>query len=350
MFAWLLVVQLATVITWDHYDRQERHTTLRRLAYHDSVLTGTAPSETRARVLAPWVAEFAARGFQGLPGIGGGTKIAGHGYSGRTFDFAYMMLNWSAILLLLRSMFLVVQRFHGLALGLFGTTLSAVTAWFTFRDQYYHPWSPWEAGFFALGMYLIQTGRHKAFVALCIPAAALRETTAFLPFAFLILGVLETRRPGRASLAAMGVWTLVFVFVRLAVGYDGPSPGYFSELWRRNMEALPYTLLLNGILLGPLWFYAIRGIRLASPIVNAFAISMACYASLLVTVTFWWEIRYWMTAIPALVPLIIESAKKDFQVAFFRDRVLLELRPLVGEVGSAVGPAALLARERASGD
>jgi hypothetical protein len=294
--------------------------------------------------------EFVARGMQMLPVVGGSSPMPGHRYSSRSFAVAYMLLNWLALVLLLHSVWALVADFHGTVWAHFGITLAAVIAWFTFRDHYYHPWSFWEAGFYALGMRLAISRHHGAFLALCVPAALTRETTAFLPFAFAVFRWITLRRVEAAAVGAMAIWAIVFVPLRLAVGFEAPPPNYFVELWRRNMDALNYSVFLNVVLLGPLWIYAVRGFRAAPDVVRAFALATVVYACFLATVTFWWEIRYWMTAIPALVPLIIESAKQDLKVPLLRDRVELELGSPVGEVGAGVGAAAFLARQRAAGD
>lgn len=40
-------------------------------------------------------------------------------------------------------------------LALFGVAAAACLMQFTFRDQYFHPWSFWEGAYFAAGLLLI---------------------------------------------------------------------------------------------------------------------------------------------------------------------------------------------------
>ncbi|MFN7918984.1 MAG: hypothetical protein U0Q16_02740 [Bryobacteraceae bacterium] len=331
MFGRALAVYLTLILTWEYWDRVERVREKERIAYHQSVIGGSAPSETRARVLVPWLAEFGARAIENLPKGAGFAPVPGRPYSSRAFHLSYIILNGLGILLLLHFMRLLAEALYGRILAMFAVTLSACFLWFTFRDQYYHPWSLWEPGIFAFGMYLVHRGRHVVFIALCAMAALVRETTVFLPLGLVIFGILRHRRPDRAAIVALAAWAAVFAAVRLGVGFQGPPADYFPYLWRQNAQALPYTLLLTALLLGPMWFWLARGIRHAPPLLIAFLLSFFCYGALLITVSFWWEIRYWASAIPVLVPLILESVKGEFPPP-------VELG--VGEPGASRVPAA----------
>ncbi|MBM3735781.1 MAG: hypothetical protein FJW39_08340 [Acidobacteria bacterium] len=309
-FALLLAVHASLLLSYEYYDRVERIRPEKRVAYHRAIVEGKAPIEVRTRLLIPCTAEFLARGIQRLPGFSHKEPLPGSRYSQKAFDGAYVALNIVGLLLLFVSMWRLLAEWFEPVAAYLGMALAALTVSFTFRDQFFHPWSFWEAAFFCTGMVLVRAGKTAAFAVLCVLAVVNRETSALLPFA---LAVHSFRSKQPSLLVASGVAgavAAILLALRLWLGVGGPEQGYWAANFERNRQTVEYSILVNTLLLGPLWWFAVRGLRTAPLVVQSFAIALVPYVVLLLCVSVWWEIRYWLTTLPVLIPAILQAVSK----------------------------------------
>jgi len=289
MLGWL-AVWLAAMLTYDYYIRVENPQMQSRVELHGMIVTGTAPYQYRYRVLIPYAAEGLMRVLRRTP--------VGH----RAFAVSFGILNFSAIALMLWATGALMARIFKWEVALFGVALSAMMIEFTFRHHNYHPWSFWEGAFVALGLLLIYRRRYIAFFVLSILALLNRETSVFLLLAF--VAIEWPNGPGfRMALVTLAVWVAGFFVLHWAVGY---APSTFTlqmaiEGNRSNLLlAVWMNLLMIGIALPLLW----RAWRRGPAFYRRAAWSLPPYLALLLVIGYWWEIRYWITALPIIVPLI----------------------------------------------
>lgn len=316
LFPSLLVLQLAGMLTFDYYSRVEAPSWEQRVKVHASIVNGKAPYQYRYRVLIPYVAEGLARTLQAIPKFGGAVPAGSLSYSTRAFNSAFILMNFSALLLLFMSLWSLMETWFERRLALFGLALAAIMIDFTFRDHFYHPWSFWEAAFYALGMHLVLRRRWYAVILLSAVGALCRETTAFLPLGFLLFVLpLDFRRwratdlrrtDVQAAIASLGLWLGAWLAVHRLVGYAPPT-FFLERAMTGNLGMLHYSVLMNVLLLGALPVLAGWGLPRSPHLVRSMAVALVPYIAVLLTIGFWWEIRYWMTLLPVLIPALLSA-------------------------------------------
>jgi hypothetical protein len=321
----LLVIQLGSLLTYEYYARIEASRLPERARLHHAIVSGEAPYQYRYRILAPYLAEGLARALHAVPRLSRGSPpLPPLPYSRRAFALSFMALNFGALAVLLLCLWRLLEPWFGRAWAMFGMSLAAVLIAFTYRDHFYHPWSFWEAAAYALGMYLIRAGRVVQILALSAVAAATRETTAFLPLGFLLYALpwdprvwkagLWRQRAVRWPVASLAVWLAVFLTVHQAIGYQPPT-FTLEKAIAGNLAQGGHALLLNGLFLGPMWLFAFWGVFRGPRLVRSFALALAPYFLILLFLGFWWEIRYWMTALPVLVPALLSMLSPPAEMA-----------------------------------
>jgi hypothetical protein len=334
----LILVQLAGLLTFEYWERIERPQLLKRMRLHQKIVTGNAPYQYRYRVLLPWLAEVSANALHGLPGSGDplGTRfddseswlaierswksLGNTRYGPRSFAMAYIALNLTAFLLFLYGIQKLLEQWNTLGVSLFGTVLAALLTDFTFRDHYYHPWSIWEAAFFALGLLYLSHRQYMRFACVVLLGALNRETSAFLVLASAMVALpvrpvdwkaYWMRRDVRASILIGALWLAVYGLLHTLVGYR-PTTFTLEEAIRGNLENWPRALILNWLLFGPAWWLVFVGVRHAPVFIRRVSMIVPAYLLLLLAIGYWWEIRYWMPILPIIIPLGIAGGRNYF--------------------------------------
>jgi hypothetical protein len=301
MLGWL-AAWLAAMLTYDYYIRIENPQMQSRMELHRMVVTGTAPYQYRYRVLIPYAADGLARVLQQTPVFSGLPEVEHLGYSHRAFTVSFGIFNFAAMALMLWAIGVLMTRTLTFELAMFGVALSAMMLEFTFRHHNYHPWSFWEGAFFAVGLLLIHLRRYWAFSVLSILALLNRETSVFLLLAFAAIEWPDARGL-RFAIGNFAVWIAGFFALHRVVGY---APATFTiqmaiEGNRSNLLlAVWMNLLLIGIPLPLVW----RGLKRAPVLYRRAALALPPYLALLFVIGYWWEIRYWITMLPIIVPLV----------------------------------------------
>lgn len=312
-----LAIWLSGILTYDYYVRVESPSIERRISLHYEIVTGSAPYPYRYRILLPFTAEVVARLIQKLPTVRSRPSIQPLSYSKRAFTLAYSSANITALVILFVCLGELVWRMFTYRLALFGISVSALLVNFTFRDHYFHPWSLWEGAFFALGLLLIHRQQYWLFSGVSLLALINRETSLFLLLAFLFCTLpqkwskhsfVETmgKRDLRFAFANLVIWGVGFLVLHQIVGYSPPT--FFVETaLNGNRANLKYAALLNFLLFGFVWPLVLRGIFVSPMIIRRSAMMLPAYFGLLLVIGFWWEIRYWITVIPIVIPALIAA-------------------------------------------
>jgi hypothetical protein len=312
-------IWLAALLTFEYYTRIEAPKLEKRMAAHAAIVTGAAPYQLRYRVLIPHAAEVLARFIQQSP-LGRLRPAAGsRPYGTQAFAAAYVLLNYAALLVLLLCMGELLCRLFSLRLALLGLAMTALLVDFTFRDHYFHPWSLWEGAFFALGLLLIHTKSYKLLTGVLLLSLLNRETSVFLLLAFLLNAMpLSTRRTEwseafhrqdfRFAVANLIAWLAGFFALHRLVGYK-PATFFVETAINGNSANLWYAVLLNVLFLGPLLPLAAKGVTCAPTLIRRAAMILPAYFGLLLVIGYWWEIRYWISVLPILVPAVIAGGE-----------------------------------------
>jgi hypothetical protein len=301
----LLVLASIGVSLALHYFRTvEYPASEHRLELHRKMIEHDAPSQLRHRILAPFAAEGIAR-VLALAEPGPVRWRAEDSGSARPLLAAYFALNAVAFSTALVALYLLLQSWYPIPWALAGALLAGAAIPLTFGDHYYHPDSPLELAFFAVGL-LLMVRRRLGWLGLVVVFAALnRETSLFLVLA--ILWAMWNDRAGRA--AAFGyLVTWAAIFLGLRVGFGFPPPTFtLAMAWEGNRAHWLESAALNAVFLGAFWFCVARGLRQAPDAIARAAIVLPPYVALLLVIGYWWEIRYWLSMLPILIPLGLAS-------------------------------------------
>ena len=290
------------MLTYEYYNRIEDPARDARISLHAAIVDGTAPYQYRYRVLIPYAAEGLGRVLQHAPFLRTRAVAPPLSYSKSAFTVAYGLLNFAALVIMLWSVGELIWRLTRFELAPFGIALSAMMLSFTFRSHYYHPWSFWEGAFFALGLLLMHREQYWRVSVLSLVALANRETSVFLLVAFFFIS-LPRGRGLRFAIGNLVVWVCGFFALHYMVGYQ-PSTFSLQMAIDGNRTNILFSLLLNGLLIGLSLPLIWQGLRRSSPFIRRAALMLPAYVGLLLVIGYWWEIRYWISALPILVPAI----------------------------------------------
>ena len=301
LLCWL-AVWLAAMLTYDYYSRVEDPGMDGRVELHHMMIDGSAPYQYRYRVLVPYVGEGLARLVQHLPYVSSRPVLPPLAYSKRAFVLAFAALNWTALVVMFWALGELVWRLTRFEMAPFGIALSAVMTDFTFRNHTYQPWSFWEGAFFAVGLLLIHRKQYWWTLALSLVALTNRETAVFLLVAFVLIEL--PNGPGlRIAIGELAVWIAAWFVLHALVGYR-PVTAFFGDVVAFNLKNVGFATLLNVLLVVVPLPLVWRGLRRSPVFLRRAALMLPPYLLLLLAIGYWLEIRYWITALPILVPAI----------------------------------------------
>ncbi len=305
------------MLAYDYYARVVAGNVQKRISLHHDIVIRTAPYQYRYRILLPTVAEGISRLIQRLPPIRSHPVIKPLAYSQRAFVISYGLLDFAALLVFFICQIRLIWLFFRYELALLGGVISALLVDFTFRDQFFHPWSLWEGALVALGLILIHRRMHWRFVAVTLVALLNRETSLMLPLIFLIctlsfhrgkggLPKIRLERDTQFAFANLVTWVIGYVALHYFVGYR-PSTFFIQTAFRGNRDHISYAVLLNALLIGALVPIILNGFQSAPRLIRRSAWILPAYFGLLLAIGYWWEIRYWITVLPIIVPAMIAA-------------------------------------------
>ncbi len=309
-----MILQLSAILVFEYWQRIEAPNEERRYILHNAILNGEAPYQYRYRILIPIAADTLAHVIQHFELANNPSKGSEH-YSRRAFNTAYVILNWIAFAGFLAFLYLIIRQWWEPVYGLFGIVFSTVIIFLTFRDHYFHPWSFWEAMLIVFGMWLVLQKRYWLLLPLMIVGALVRETSVYLPLGFLIYAfptppTLRSLRTGKILRFAVGgllLWVVAYAIVHLVVGYR-PSTFFVATAIAGNFRNATYAAGINFLVIGPIFVFICKGIFRSNRFLQSFALALVPYMMLLGVIGYWWEVRYWLPALPVLVNCLLVGA------------------------------------------
>src|SRR5262249_10296038 len=137
---------------------------------------------------------------------------------------------------------------------------------------------------------------------------------------FLVLILVATALPDyrsremRFAIGTLAAWTGGFFLLHYFVGYR-PSAFFLETALAGNREDAWFALLLNGLMVGIVSPLILRGMVTGPRLIRRAALVLPLYLALLLVIGYWWEVRYWITAIPIVVPALIAAARQTLHPA-----------------------------------
>jgi len=241
----LFVLTLAAVLAVEYSLLVERHAVELRLPLQEQIVSGTAPSPYRYRVLAPWIGEVL-------------TRLVPTGSLPLRHRVAYAVYDFFALLVTL----------GGLSL-------------------YFRRWMPrlWLAG-------------------LVLLAAFNRETAVFIPALYLAIRGGEGRAEWTWAGLYFAIWATVFLGLRSTLG-AAPHVITLAESLRYDFtpKALALTALNLPLFLGPVPIFAALGYRGADRFLQRASWIVPLYVLTVYTFAYWLEVRLLMSMYALVIPL-----------------------------------------------
>ncbi|MCP5462204.1 MAG: hypothetical protein H7A34_03340 [bacterium] len=284
---------------------------MERIKTHQSILTGTAGSPYRYRLLV-------------VVGLGMITKaLAGFMEYPKAFQLTYSGYMLCCLFALFSGMYLFFTRFFSRRLSFFGILYVAGTIPITFGEHFFQPWSFLEAVFFMLALQWIYDKRHVLLIPLIIIAALNRETAAMIPILFLCAhystGSDEygVKRFEKGSLGWFAVYFIVWAGVTIGLRY---LCGYteheftFSDNFAFNKQHLLTSLKNNVVFWGIFGYFAVRGYWYAPVFFRRTALLIPIYCGLIFCYAYWPEVRVFVMLYPVFVPLALSYIAEKYEV------------------------------------
>ncbi len=299
--ALILIISVSAVIAHGYFSRVDEPNFEPRLRLHSQIITGTAPSPYRYRVLVPFAVE-ALRGALSpvLP-----IKTS--------FLMAYAIYDLLAIAFLLASLFFWLRTWFNGEQALVGVLFVAGTMPIALQNHYFQPWSLLEAGLFTVACLAIHRERYWLLAGLVALAALNRETAVFIPLAFMLVIDMKTLLEARGSscwkpIVLFGglflIWAVVFWGTRHYLGSAAPVETIEQLLtWNTTEDSLFLTFANGSRFLGGFWVFALFGLKYAPRFIRRLALIIPLYLIAILVWGVWYEVRLIMPLYPVLVPL-----------------------------------------------
>lgn len=312
VIALTLIISASAVLSYNYFLQIERPHLEERMRLHSEIMDGTAPFPYRYRVLVPVTCQLLWKGL---------SKVLP---SRKAFLVSYALLNLATILFLLTMLYFWLVVWFSREIALIGVLFVASTIPVAFRDHFFQPWSFLDAGLFTAGLLAIYGKRYYLLGLITVLAAFNRETSVFIPLAFLIgtLGMsdlrLKTAEVVKKTLAPFGcyiaLWALIFFGLRYGLGH---LPHFVDAAALFSKNTAPDSLMrfvVNGTLfLGAFWILALLGIKHAPIFVRRVSWIVPLYLSVFFMWGVWYEVRLLMPLYPLVIPLGLSflSASRD---------------------------------------
>jgi hypothetical protein len=292
----VILLSCALVLSYQYFAQVHYHFIEQSIARHREIVSGTAGSPYRYRILVPFVLD---------PLIG---LVARWTAYRNAFLGTYAAYDAFAISFSLLATFAYLRRWFRSTMALAGTLYMAVMMTLALRDHYFMPWSWIEPGLVAVALSLLVRGRRAAILPLTVVAALNRETGLIIPLLLCATSLAPGRRNGALGwcVSALAAWAIVFFGLRWVLGGAAPYSS-IPELWRSNTEPLHLVRAIVQVALfgGALWFLVPAGIRHAPQFVRRSALVVPPYLIGVLLFGMWYEVRLLIPLYPIVLPLAL---------------------------------------------
>lgn len=298
----VLILSVSAVIAYGYFNRVDRPYFESRLELHNQIIAGTAPSPYRYRILVPFIGEALTQGLSVVLTVKS------------SFLLAYAIYDMLSISFLLLVLFFYLRTWFSKEQALIGVLFVAGTIPIALQDHYFQPWSLLEAGLFSVSLVAIHRKYYWLLASLVVLASLNRETSLFIPVAFLLtidvrslLLNMRSKHEWKPILLFTGlffIWAAVFWGLRHFLGSASHVETIEGLLARNTTRGSLFHTFANGILfLGVFWVFALMGFGHAPRLIKRVALIVLPYLLTVAVWGVWYEVRLLMPLYPVLVPL-----------------------------------------------
>src|SRR5262249_54357304 len=252
--AFLILLSAGAVVSQVYYTRVAKPNLTVRMERHAEIVSGTAVSPYRYRILVPFAAETLTDAF---------ARVTSRETA---FRLAYRILEPCGIVLALFCLYFWLTEWFSTDQALLGVLFVTTTVPIALQDHDYQPWSVPEVALFTGALIAIRHNRFWIVAAIVAVATLNRETAVFIPMAYLLMNIEvtlradQTRKNRTSVLRAVGlfvIWAAIFIGLRVVRG-DAPPLMPLSALfdWNRDPESLRRGVTNWTLFLGAFWIFA----------------------------------------------------------------------------------------------
>lgn len=272
-----------------------------RLELHSQIISGTALSPYRYRVLIPFLVEGFARLLTLFAPYPQAVMV---GYI--VFDLLELAIFFPVMHRFLRTWYSPEQ-------SLIGTLFTATPLIVALRAHQFQPWSLLEPTLLTLGLWLMIGQRYVWLGIVTLAATLNRETGIFIPIAFCLTAISWRSLLNRQTIpwadvfratAYFAIWLAAFAGIRFL---RGPAPPIhtLADLWELNTGGWSlYLTAQNWVLfLGAFWLFIIPGYRRAPVFLRRTAWIIPMYVVMMALFGRWYETRLLIPLYPLLIGL-----------------------------------------------
>lgn len=299
--ALILILSVSAVIAYGYFNRVDRPKLESRLELHNAIISKTAPSPYRYRILVPFVGEVLTQGLSVVCSVKA------------SFLLAYAVYDLLSISFLLVVLFFWLRTWFTRDQALIGVLFVAGTMPIALQDHYFSALVFLEAGLFSAALVAIHRKHYWLLASLVVLASLNRETALFIPLAFLLSidmrSLLNSRsknewKPILIFSGLLLIWAAVFVGLRYFLGSASHIETIEGLLARNTTKGSLFRTFVNGSLfLGGLWVFALLGFRHAPSFIKRVALIVPPYLITVAAWGVWYEVRLLMPLYAVLVPL-----------------------------------------------
>jgi len=300
-----ILLSVAAVIAHQYFYRELMPLTQRHLNVHLSVISGTAMSPNRYRILVPYVNEILMGALSGILS------------PRRAFLLTYGAYHFSSIFLILVLLYFYLKQWFSRERALIGVLVIGATM--PIAVTVFQPWSYLEAAFFIIALLFIYRNQYRALFPVIVLAALNRETGIFIPLAFILVNLGEIwvfRGQARSlrlvglSAAYLGTGVAILLLLRCILGW-APQLLTLQETFAMNTTVLALTTAAVNVtlFLGAFWVFAFLGFGRAPSFCRRTALVIPFYLLAVLAWGVWTEVRLLMILYPLVAPLALAFAQ-----------------------------------------
>ncbi|MFH1760944.1 MAG: hypothetical protein ABIA63_07565 [bacterium] len=272
-----------------------------RIILHNQIINGNAQPPYSSRVLVPYCTEIMIK------------ILAVFISHEKAFLVSYLVYDFTAILLLLCTLFYYLRHWFSSEYSLLGALFVSGTITIALRDHYFQPWSILESAFFSTALILLYRKRFTLLGLLIVFASLNRETSFFIILTcfFTSINLKDFKHNkfaiiSRKELYIISVYFFLWLFIYLGLKHflaAGPYIHSIKEYWQWNLipRNLARSIINNSLFLGSFWVFAVIGIRYADLFIKKTLLVVPFYTLAVFLGSRWWEVRPLISLYPILI-------------------------------------------------
>jgi len=295
LIEWGIILSITAILVYYYFFGVERGSIGARMSLHNEIIKNKAVMPYNRRVLTPFIAEALIRCLSPFVPYRD------------SFIYSYLIYDGMAIFFTLFLMLRYLNDWFTGEYSLFGVAFMALSMIIALRNHYYQPWSLLEMAFLIYGLILIRKEKMHLLALITAFAALNRETSYLIPASYFFVNIWdkENRKNVILNTAIFStIWLAVYVLLTIARSQT-PYIHTMEELWRLNINHLPYATINISLFLGLFWIFSILGWRSTNKFLKRLVLLIPTYLPSVILLGVWHEVRLLMPLYPIIIPLAL---------------------------------------------